>query len=286
MPIVLDNVAYAYAPGTPFETDALRAVNLRVEDGEFVGIMGQTGCGKSTLIQLIAGLLKPTSGRVSIDGEDINAPRYPVDTLRRRLSILFQYPEQQLFETTVARDVAFGLRHSGLPARVQREKVARALSLVGFEADAIAGASPLELSGGEKRRVALAGVLATEPRILILDEPIAGLDPIARGAFLDLLTRLNGEGVTIIMVSHSIDALAERAGRILVLHEGALLMDGCPRAIFADAQRLDALGLGVPAARNTALLMARRGVTSMRDVTNYAELLSAVISRVKGGEAP
>ena len=207
MPITVTNLTCVYGAGTPFETTALRDVSVTVENGSFVGILGRTGCGKSTLIQIMAGLLTPTAGTVMLDGQDIHARRYDRSILRRKVGIVFQYPECQLFETTVEKDVAFGLKHSGLSAAEKQARVRWALETVGFSFEKVHDQPPMGLSGGEKRRVAIAGVLATKPEYLILDEPIAGLDPLGREAFLQLITELNRGGMTILMVSHNADCL-------------------------------------------------------------------------------
>ena len=192
--IEVKNLSCSYGSGTASAQEALKDVSFKIEDGEFVGIMGHTGCGKSTLIQLIAGLLTPDRGQVLIDGEDINAPGYDRLALRGKVGIVFQYPEYQLFETTVEKDVAFVLKHSGLGKDERERRVKGALEAMGFSWEAVRKKSPLSLSGGEKRRVAIAGVLAAQPRILIFDEPIAGLDPFGRTAFLELSAKLNRRG--------------------------------------------------------------------------------------------
>ena len=225
MPVVLEKVSFTYAPGTPFETVALQEIDLQIADGEFIGIMGHTGCGKSTLLQLIAGLISPSRGRVMIDGCDINARDYNRDVLRKKLSMIFQYPDYQLFETTVEKDVAFSLKHNGLSAKEVKDKVRRALEAVGFSYAGVRFLSPLGLSGGERRKVAIAGALVTEPKILILDEPVAGRSR-GRKEFLEIITRRNKAGTTILMVSHDADILGNYAQRILVLDQGKLIVDG------------------------------------------------------------
>ena len=234
MPITVTNLTCVYGAGTPFETTALRDVSVTVENGSFVGILGRTGCGKSTLIQIMADLLTPTAGTVMLDGQDIHARRYDRSILRRKVGIVFQYPECQLFETTVEKDVAFGLKHSGLSAAEKQARVRWALETVGISFEKIHDQPPMGLSGGEKRRVAIAGVLATRPEYLILDEPIAGLDPLGREAFLQLITELNRDGMTILMVSHNADCLGAYAQRLLVLEGGQLMRDGTPEEIYAD----------------------------------------------------
>ena len=273
MPIKLDNVSYTYAPGTPHEIRALRNVNLDIEDGEFVGVMGTTGSGKSTLIQLIAGLIAPTEGKILLDGEDINAKKYDRDVLHRRIGLVFQYPEYQLFETTVERDVAFGLRHQGLTKEETASAVRTALETVGFDYDEVRDKSPLSFSGGEKRRIAIAGVLAPNPRVLILDEPIAGLDPLSRQDFLTMVDGLNAQGVTVIMISHNADALSEHAGRIIVLRDGALIRDGSAKHIFSDYYELIRGGIGVPQVRQAVQLLRERGVNMPGNIILYDQFI-------------
>ena len=273
MPIKLDNVSYTYAPGTSLAVRALRGVTLEVADGEFVGVMGVTGSGKSTLIQLIAGLIKPTEGQIFLDGEDINDKKYNRDVLHRKVGVVFQYPEYQLFETTVERDVGFGLRHLGLTKEETAAAVKAALETVGFDYDAVRDKSPLGFSGGEKRRLAIAGVLASKPGVLILDEPVAGLDPLGRQVFLDMIDALNAAGTTIIMISHNADALAEHARRIIVLKNGELIRDGSTRSIFSDYYDLLHNGIGVPQVRRAVQMLRERGVDMPGNIIRYDEFI-------------
>lgn len=286
MSIAIENLCFAYPTATG-SIPALQNVTLRVESSEFVGIMGQTGCGKTTLFQLIAGLLRPQSGRVLIDGNDINAKDYPRQTLRQTVGVVFQYPECQLFETTVEKDVAFGLKRSGLPKAEVRQRVQTALETMGFCFADIRSQSPLALSGGEKRRVAIAGVLATHPRILIFDEPVAGLDPLSRTSFLQLATRLNQSGVTILMISHNADALAECANRLVVMQNGSIALDGSVAEVFANPAEMERLQVGVSSPRRIAALLAQKGIVLGDDITRYDQLLAASIARFapKGGDA-
>ena len=278
MPVDLENLSCVYAKGTPFETVALRDVSLHIGDGEFVGLMGRTGCGKSTLISSVAGLIVPVAGLVLVDGKDINAKGYDRAELRRKVGVVFQYPEYQLFETTVERDVGFSLRRFGLSKDEASARVRKALELVGFDFEKIRARSPLGLSGGEKRRVAIAGVLAAEPKLLILDEPVAGLDPLGREAFLALLDQLNAEGTTILMVSHNADALAEHAKRIFALKDGAVVLDGPAAEVFADTAKLRENGLGVCRPAALAELLRERGY-GIGPVTQYGALIDALSER-------
>ena len=273
MPIKLDNVSYTYAPGTSLAVRALRGVTLDVADGEFIGVMGATGSGKSTLIQLIAGLIKPTEGQILLDGENINAKKYDRDVLHRKVGLVFQYPEYQLFETTVERDVGFALRHLGLTKDETAAAVRAALETVGFDFDAVRDKSPLGFSGGEKRRIAIAGVLASKPGVLILDEPVAGLDPLGRQDFLNMVDALNAAGTTIIMISHNADALAEHARRIIVMKNGELIRDGSARDIFSDYYDLLRSGVGVPQVRRAAQMLRERGVDMPGNTIRYDEFI-------------
>ena len=283
MPISLESVSYTYALGTAFQCRAIDGLSLTVDDGEFVGIMGSTGSGKSTLIQLMAGLLTPSSGRVLLDGEDIHQKSYDRIKLRRRVGLVFQYPEYQLFERTVEKDVGFALRRLGYGPEETREAARRALKTVGLDYDKVRDKSPLGFSGGEKRRIAIAGVLASDPGILILDEPVAGLDPLGRDAFLDMVEGLNAKGVTILMVSHNADALSEHARRIVTLKEGRVFLDGSVKEVFSDIFALKSCGICCGQSRLAAELLRERGMDIPEGTVKYAELLSAVLS-ARGGE--
>lgn len=284
MPISAKDVSLIYSPGTPFETAALKNVGFTVEDGEFVGIMGHTGSGKSTVLQLMAGLLTPTSGVIEVDGRDICDRRYDRSELRKKVGVVFQYPECQLFEATVEKDVAFGLRYSGLSGAEIADRVKWALEIAGFDFEKVRKVSPLGLSGGEKRRAAIAGVLAAKPKYLLLDEPIAGLDPLGREAFLELLRKLNADGATIVMVSHNADSLGECARRILIFDHGRLAEDGGTREIFRDVEKMKARALGVSQSREIACLLQKGGMDIPQDITDYGALKAAVLRVLKGGD--
>jgi energy-coupling factor transport system ATP-binding protein len=282
MPITVKHVSFTYSPGTVFETVALQDISFSIEDGEYVGIMGQTGCGKSTLIQLLVGLMQPSEGQILMDGKDINERGYLREALRRKVGIAFQYPEVQLFETTVEKDVAFGLRHSGLSKTTITEHVRWAIETVGLDFDKIRTVSPFSLSGGEKRRVAIAGILAPQPTTLILDEPIAGLDPVGREAFLGLTKALNAAGMTIVMVSHNAEALAENAARVIVLEAGRLILDHPTKQFFRDAEMLREMGIGISQAREIACQLTAHGFFIPQDTIQYEELLPYLITIGKG----
>lgn len=244
MAIVVENLSYTYMKGTPFQKEALKGVNLRINDGEFVGIIGHTGSGKTTLIQHFNGLLKPDSGKVTVNGIDVSSSN--LKELRKRVGMVFQYPEHQLFEETVYKDIAFGLRKQGLDEKTIEERINEAIASVGLPQD-ILGKSPFELSGGQKRRTAMAGVLVMNPKILIMDEPAAGLDPAGREDIFSLISRLHREkNITIILVSHSMEDIARLSQRIIVLNEGRIDMDGTPREIFMNTEQLEKMGLSAP----------------------------------------
>ncbi|MCX7615759.1 MAG: energy-coupling factor transporter ATPase, partial [Clostridiales bacterium] len=223
MPIKIENLTYVYMPNTPFEKKALDDINLEIEDGEFIGLIGHTGSGKSTLIQQLNGLLKPTSGKVYIDDISITDKGISLKNVRQKVGIVFQYPEHQLFEETIYKDIAFGPTNLGLSHEEIEKRVKRAMDFVGLDFETYKDRSPFELSGGQKRRVAIAGVLAMEPKVLILDEPTAGLDPKGRDEVLKQIKRMHKEyKMTIIMVSHSMDEVAQLADRLIVLDKGKI----------------------------------------------------------------
>lgn len=262
MPLELKNVSFIYQPNTPNESTALNNVSLTINDGEFIGIIGHTGSGKSTLVQLLCGLLAPTSGQVFIDGVDINAKDTPkAERKKHRLQVgmVFQYPEHQLFEETVIADIAFGPKNLGFAEKEARALAKSAMKTVGLSAD-LAKSSPFDLSGGQKRRVAIAGVLAMNPKYLILDEPTAGLDPQGREEILAEVQSLRQKlGITVILVSHSMDDVARFADRLLVLNDSQLYMQGTSQEIFARAEEMRALGLDIPVVTAILKRLAQEG---------------------------
>ena len=279
MPIEVRHLTHIYAPGTPFETRALDDVSFIVNDGEFVGLIGHTGSGKSTLIQHLNALMTPTSGNVLVDGADINqsANRREV---RRKVGLVFQYPEYQLFEETVEKDVGFGPGNQGLGEAEIRSRVREALTLVGLP-ESEWQKSPFELSGGQKRRAAIAGVLATKPRVLILDEPAAGLDPAGRADMASLVRRIHESGATVIMVSHSMDDVARLCGRILVMNRGRLVLDGTPEAVFSHAETLEGMGLSIPTAARLRDRLNARGFDIPASAYTAERLAECLIARLR-----
>lgn len=235
MQLEVKDLRFTYLADTPLACEALSGLSFSLADGDFLGIMGKTGCGKSTLIQLLAGLMEPSAGSILIDGKDINRADYDKTDLRRHLSIVFQYPEYQLFESTVEKDVAFSLKYMGMDKKEMEKRTKEALEMMGFSFDRIRKKSPLALSSGEKRRVAIAGALAVKPEILIFDEPFAGLDPFAKDAFIRILHSLNSTGVTIIIVSHDSDSLFMCTKHMMVLDSGRLKAFGNAMDIFQDS---------------------------------------------------
>ena len=277
MSLVIENVNYVYMSGGPYETQALHDISLTIEDGEFVGLIGHTGSGKSTLVQHLNGLLKPTSGRILVDGLDLADKATDKRAIRRKVGLVFQYPENQLFEETVEKDIAFGPKNLGLDAAEIDRRVREAMRRVAVDYDAIHDRSVFELWGGQMRRVAIAGVLAMEPQVLVLDEPCAGLDPRGREEILGLIRALHREaGTTIVMVSHSMDDVASLAGRVIVMNHGRVAMDGTPREIFARGEELRAMGLDVPQAVELAARLRARGLDIPQGVYKMEELRAAI----------
>lgn len=246
MSLVLENVTYRYSQGTAYEITALNHVNLSIGDGEFIGIIGHTGSGKSTLVQHLNGLLKATEGAIYFNGENIYQEKYDLRGLRTQVGMVFQYPEHQLFEATVLEDVCFGPKNQGLSKEEQQERAREALKSVGLD-ESCYGKSPFELSGGQKRRAAIAGVIAMKPSVLILDEPTAGLDPRGRDEILDLVADMHRNyGCTVILVSHSMEDVANYVERIIVMNDGQVLYDDVPRQVFRHYQKLEKIGLAAP----------------------------------------
>ncbi len=251
MPIEVSQLSYTYMPGTPFQSKALSDISFTIGDGEFVGIIGHTGSGKSTLVQHLNGLIRPMQGEVLVDGLSLSNKDTNMRDVRQRVGLVFQYPEYQLFEETVEKDIAFGPRNLGLGESEIKQRVLDAIAQVGLD-EAVLAQSPFELSGGQKRRVAIAGVLAMKPSVLVMDEPTAGLDPKGREGLLSLMQQLHDADTTMVMVSHSMEDVARMCRRILVINHGRLAMDGTPEQVFARGQELNDMGLGLPVAAQLA----------------------------------
>lgn len=276
------NLSHVYSAGTPFEHKALDNVNLSIDRGEFVALLGHTGSGKSTLIQHLNGLLRPTSGSVLFNGKDIFESKARLRAVRFRIGLLFQYPEYQLFGESVEEDVAFGPGNMGLDNYEINRRVETALRTVGLPPD-IASRSPFELSGGQKRRVAIAGVIAMEPEVLILDEPTAGLDPRAHDEILELIRRLHRKrGTTIVLITHSMDDAARMADRLCVLKEGSLFLSGKPQDIFQHAEALEASGLALPQVTQVMQELIRRGIAVDPACYTIEQAAQAILAYRKG----
>ncbi len=285
MSIVIEHLNYVYMQGGPYETKALNDVSLTINDGEFIGLIGHTGSGKSTLVQHLNGLIMPSSGRVLVDGLDLADKNTDRRAIRRRVGLVFQYPENQLFEETVEKDIAFGPKNLGLDEAEIDRRVRTAMRRVALDYDQIAERSVFELSGGQMRRVAIAGVLAMEPQTLVLDEPCAGLDPRGREEILGLISDLHREsGATIVMVSHSMDDVAALAERVIVMNHGSVVMDGTPREVFAKGEELRAIGLDVPQAVELAQKLREKGFDIPEGIYRMDEVRAAVEAAIgKGG---
>ncbi len=282
MPIEVKNLTHTYSAGSAFQATAIRNVNLTIEEGEFIAVIGHTGSGKSTLVQHLNGLLKPTDGQILVDGEDLNGEKVDRRRIRQKVGLVFQYPEYQLFEETVAKDIAFGPKNQGLSAEEIDSRVHMAMEQVHLDYDKYAERSPFELSGGQMRRVAIAGVLAMKPKVLILDEPTAGLDPQGRDRILGMVKELHEAGdTTVVMVSHSMDDVARLATRLVVMSRGELVATGTPREIFKQAKMMESIGLGVPEAAKLCNMLRQRGIQLPDDLYQMDEARDAILARWK-----
>ena len=247
MPIKIENLTHIYMPKSPFEKKALDNVNLVIEDGEFLALIGHTGSGKSTLIQHLNGLLEPTSGEIIVDGINISNKDVKLSDIRKKIGLVFQYPEYQLFEETIEKDIAFGPTNLGLSDEEIERRVKNSMEMVGLDYDTYRNMSPFELSGGQKRRVAIAGVIAMEPKVLILDEPTAGLDPKGRDDILEQIKILHEKyKMTIVLVSHSMEDVGKLAEKIVVMNKGKVALQGIPQKVFKEVETLEEIGLAVP----------------------------------------
>lgn len=277
MSIIVDKLNYIYSPDTAYQKHALKNINLVINDGEFIGLIGHTGSGKSTFIQHLNGLIKATSGNIYYNGEDIYGSGYNMRTLRSKVGLVFQYPEHQLFETTVFKDVCFGPRNQGLEEIEIELRAYEALKMVGID-NSLLDASPFELSGGQKRRVAIAGVLAMKPEVLILDEPTAGLDPKGRDEILDQIEKLHNESnITIILVSHSMEDVAKYVDRLIVMNKGEVAFNGTPKEVFAHYKELEKMGLAAPQVTYVMNELRKRGLPVRTEATTIEEAKEEIL---------
>lgn len=278
MSLIVNHLTYKYNPGTAMESVAIDDVNIKIEDGEFIGLIGHTGSGKSTLVQHLNGLLKPTSGGIYFNGRDISDKDFDLKELRSKVGLVFQYPEHQLFEVDVFSDVCFGPKNLGLDKKEVELRAFTALKQVGLD-DEYFYQSPFDLSGGQKRRVAIAGVLAMQPEVLVLDEPTAGLDPKGRDELLHMLKDIQtATKCTIILVSHSMEDVAEYADRLIVMNHGKLIYDDIPREVFKHYQELKEMGLGVPQITETMQYIKNAGINVSTDIITVQEAVNEIMS--------
>ncbi|MEE0105541.1 MAG: energy-coupling factor transporter ATPase [Lachnospiraceae bacterium] len=277
MSFILDNVSYRYSEKTAYEIQALDHVNLKIEDGEFIGIIGHTGSGKSTLIQHLNGLIRATEGNIYFNGQDIYEENYDLRDLRMQVGMVFQYPEHQLFEETVFKDVCFGPKNQGLPEKDITLRAYEALQSVGLP-EKYFDVSPFELSGGQKRRAAIAGVVAMKPQVLILDEPTAGLDPKGRDEILDMVSEMHARyGITVILVSHSMEDVAKYVDRIIVMNHGQVRYDDTPREVFHHYKELEEIGLAAPQVTYLMHEMKEQGIDVSTEPTTVEEAKEAIL---------
>lgn len=281
MSIILDKVNYSYSTGTAYQVQALKDINLTIGDGQFIGIIGHTGSGKSTLIQHLNGLLKATSGHIYVDGQDIYDEDYDRKELRSKVGMVFQYPDHQLFETTNFDDVCFGPKNLGLDRKTVELRAFEALRNVHFPEE-LFYQPPFDLSGGQKRRVAIAGVLAMKPQVLILDEPTAGLDPAGRDEILGLISQMHRDlGITVILVSHSMEDVAKYVQRIIVMSDGSVMYDGSPKEVFRHYQELESVGLAAPQVTYLMHDLAERGLAVDLDATTVDEAVDSIFQTLR-----
>ena len=282
MSIILDKVNYEYSAGTAYHVQALKDINLKIEDGEFIGIIGHTGSGKSTLIQHMNGLIKATSGSIYFHGQDIYDEDFDMKELRSRVGLVFQYPEHQLFETTIFDDVCFGPKNLGLDKKTVELRAYEALRNVNFPSE-LFYQPPFDLSGGQKRRVAIAGVLAMKPEVLILDEPTAGLDPAGRDEILGMISKMHKElGITVILVSHSMEDVAKYVDRLIVMNQGYVMFDGAPKDVFRRYKDLEVVGLAAPQVTYLMHELQEKGLDVDLDATTIEEARDSILSALRG----
>ena len=281
--IRLENVYFTYSLGMPFETEVLKNINLEINEGEFIGLIGHTGCGKTTLIQHFNGLLKPTSGKVFVEGIDINKKGVKLKLIRQKIGLVFQYPENQLFEETIYQEVAFGPKKLGLPEEKIEKRVREALKIVDLDYNLYTERSPFSLSGGEMRRVALASILSIRPKMLVLDEPTANLDPQGRDNILSEIKKVHRDfGMTVVLISHNMEKIAEIVKRLLVMNRGEIIMDGSPQEIFEKhADDLIKIGLGLPQVTECMYELKKRGKEVYTGVLTVDDAEKEILNRVK-----
>ncbi len=281
--IEINNLSHVYSPGLPFEKKAVDDISLKIEENEFIGLIGHTGSGKSTFIQHLNGLLKPSSGEIIIDGTRVDKSGSNLTDLRKKVGLVFQYPEYQLFEETIERDIAFGPRNLDISEEEVQERVKASMESVGLDYETYKDKSPFELSGGLKRRVAIAGVLAMEPKVLILDEPTAGLDPRGRDEILSEIKSIHeNRKMTVILVSHSMEDVAKIAERIIVFDRGKVFLDGEPREIFRNEDKLLGVGLGIPQITSLMRTLKKRGLDINEDAITVEEAKESLKKYLRG----
>ena len=281
--IEINNLSHVYSPGLPFEKKAVDDISLKIEENEFIGLIGHTGSGKSTFIQHLNGLLKPSSGEIIIDGTRVDKSGSNLTDLRKKVGLVFQYPEYQLFEETIERDIAFGPRNLDISEEEVQERVKASMESVGLDYETYKDKSPFELSGGLKRRVAIAGVLAMEPKVLILDEPTAGLDPRGRDEILSEIKSIHeNRKMTVILVSHSMEDVAKIAERIIVFDKGKVFLDGEPREIFRNEDKLLGVGLGIPQITSLMRTLKKKGLDINEDAITVEEAKESLKKYLRG----
>ncbi|SHK35438.1 energy-coupling factor transporter ATPase [Paramaledivibacter caminithermalis] len=282
MSIIVENLTHVYNAKSPFETVALSDINFTIETGEFVGLIGHTGSGKSTLIQHLNGLLKPTTGKIYVNDFNINDKNLKLTEIRKKVGLVFQYPEYQLFEETVYKEVAFGPTNLGLSDWEINNRVKEALNLVGLKFGDIKDRSPFELSGGQRRRIAIAGVIAMKPEVLILDEPTAGLDPRGRDEILNQIKALHSKyKLTVILVSHSMEDIAKLVDKIIVMDKGKIALIGTPREIFSQVEILEQIGLGIPQITQLVRKLRDKGINIREDILTVEEAKKEILDLVR-----
>lgn len=282
MSIKIENLSHIYMPKTPFEKIALNNLNCEIKDGEFIALIGHTGSGKSTFIQHLNGLLRPTSGKIIVDGVDISDKKVKLSDIRKKVGLVFQYPEYQLFEETIEKDIEYGPRNLGISEEEISKRVKKSMSMVGLDYETYKDKSPFDLSGGQKRRVAIAGVIAMEPKTLILDEPTAGLDPKGREDILSQIKILHEEyGMTIIMVSHSMEDVAKIADRVIVMNGGEIVLDGEIAEVFKEVETLEKIGLAVPQVTYLVRELRKKGFDISEEIFTISQAKEALLNIIR-----